>query len=388
MAYVSTESATQSFFGFNRKDDAIHELDGLRAIAIILVLGRHISRVLHDQNPDLMVFGGYDFATPFLNGWIGVDLFFVLSGFLISRHLIGRASRGQSLQMGPYLSARALRIVPAYLAVLFLVLAGSFPFFDRDVSTLSVLVHLLFLQDYLGANIVVAFWSLGVEEKFYIAAPLVVFAALRSEKRFIRYGLLVSLVLVPLLLRSTALANGLEAGSYAEYFPRYRSPFHLTFDGLAIGMLIAFFQADGFGARINAGARTVILWASMFVLVVLSCMEPMMDEITAFDIVLQPLLISASFGGILFAMLNRPDSSPHWLGGRYLFVIAILSYTLYLVHMPLIPLATVMATAASGGLNPLLFVFYLLALSTAVSLIIHFFVEKPFLSLKSALAAR
>lgn len=388
MAYVSTDHATNSFFGFHRKADAIPELDGLRAIAIILVLGRHIFRALHDLNPGLMVVGGYDFATPFLNGWIGVDLFFVLSGFLISRHLIGRASRGQSIQMGAYLSARALRIVPAYLAVLLWVIIGGFPFYTPDVSTVSVLTHLAFLQDYLGSDIVVAFWSLGVEEKFYIAAPFAVFATLRSESQFVRYGLLLTLVLMPLFLRSGALANGLEAGSYADYFPRYRSPFHLTFDGLAIGMLIAFLQADGFGERLVGLARTAILWSSMLVLVVLSFLEPMMDEITTFDIIIQPLLISASFGGILFAMLNRPDNNPHWLGGRFLFIVAILSYTLYLVHMPLIPLASVLATAATGSFNPVLFGLYVLAFSSIAALMVHFLVEKPFLALKSALATR
>lgn len=388
MAYAAIDSATDRYLGFYRKPDSIPELDGLRAIAVLLVLARHIVKPLDATSPDFLTAGWYDFATPFLNGWIGVDLFFILSGYLICRHLIPHAAQGQMPRMLPYFSARALRIVPAYLAVIGMVMIGAFPFFSSEVSASSLLVHFLFLQDYLGADIVVAFWSLGVEEKFYIAAPVVVWLAIRSDPKRWRYVFLAALIATPLVLRMLAVLDGVKPENYTAFFPTFRSPFHFTFDGLAIGMLVAFLQVDGVGARMSAVLKQTILWVSLGCLAVLVFGAPMMAEITVFDMTLQPLMIAASFGGIVFATLNRDRGRDHWLGSRLFFIIAVLSYTLYLVHMPLIPFAGVLATALTGTFNPLLFAVYVLVLSLSLSLVIHFAVEKPFLLLKKSLVGR
>ena len=372
------------YLGFHRKPGAIPELDGLRAIAVLLVLARHIFRPLQERDPDLMVAFGYDFATPFVNGWVGVDLFFVLSGFLISRHLLSRHRQGRTISMGAYLGARAMRILPAYFAVLGLVLLGAFPFYAPEVTTRSILVHLAVLQDYLGSDIVVAFWSLGVEEKFYLCAPFIVLVAahMRGARR---YGLLAALILMPMVLRMTALAGGGDIGSYEALFRNFRSPFHLTFDGLAMGTMVAFLQADGVTQRMGIALRRVILALSVLMLGSLIFHAPMMARIDAFDATAQPLLIALGFGGILVSLLDR-RGTPGWLGARPLFVIAILSYTLYLVHMPLIPLATVLSLAIGGPLEPVIFAGTVFVLSLAAAMVIHFAIEKPFLMLKEAWA--
>jgi len=377
---------SSDYLAFVRKPGAIPELDGLRAIAVMLVLARHIFRPLQERDPDMMVAFGYDFATPFVNGWVGVDLFFVLSGFLISRHLLSRHRQGRTVDMGAYLGARALRILPAYFAVLGLVLVGAFPFYAPEVGLRSVLVHLSIMQDYLGSDIVVAFWSLGVEEKFYLCAPLIVLVAALSNGAM-RYALLIALVLLPTILRTMTLAGGADIGSYLALFQNFRSPFHLTFDGLAIGTLVAFLQADGVIRRLGALPRHAILAIALAALACLMLRAPMMAQIDAFDATLQPLLIALAFGGILMVVLDR-EGQAGWLGARPLFVIAILSYTLYLVHMPLIPLATVIAIAFGGTFQPMIFGIAVLALSFMAALLIHFGVEKPFLILKDMRASQ
>ncbi len=75
-------------------------------------------------------------AVPFLNGWIGVDLFFVLSGFLITHHILRRGGGRPLAKFGYYSSARALRIVPSYVAVLALVIAGTIPLY-RGVTAMT-----------------------------------------------------------------------------------------------------------------------------------------------------------------------------------------------------------------------------------------------------------
>ena len=70
-----------SYFKISRSERGIYALDGLRAIAVLLVLFRHATRVFSDET-NIIPMGSYDWATFFVNGWVGVDLFFVLSGFL------------------------------------------------------------------------------------------------------------------------------------------------------------------------------------------------------------------------------------------------------------------------------------------------------------------
>ena len=170
--------SSQSYFSFPPIAGHNSWLDALRALAIVLVLFRHGSRT-----------EGAGFASGsfvqnvFTNGWIGVDLFFVLSGYLIAKSLFKRLGKDQQLFSWRYFEARILRIVPAYYAVLLLCVIGFFPFFQVSPEGLEqrVFYHGLFLQDYFGADINVVFWSLGVEEKFYILVPLLILALLKIK---------------------------------------------------------------------------------------------------------------------------------------------------------------------------------------------------------------
>ena len=130
-AFAPARSAPDNprYFAFPRDTDAIAALDGLRAAAILLVLARHAITPFRDSGQMFFPVLGWDAATLLVNGWIGVDLFFVLSGFLIARGLIRRFDESGGFSLRRYFARRALRILPAYYAILFIASAGLIPFF-------------------------------------------------------------------------------------------------------------------------------------------------------------------------------------------------------------------------------------------------------------------
>src|SRR6266536_4891341 len=132
-------------------------LDALRAVAILLVLGRHFGYFrLWDQV-----------------GWAGVDLFFVLSGFLISGLLFAEWKQRGSIGIARFYVRRGLKIYPAFYAFLAMTaVAGSvWPgFTPAPLTRAHALAEMLFLQSY-WMGIWGHTWSLAVEEHFYIALP-------------------------------------------------------------------------------------------------------------------------------------------------------------------------------------------------------------------------
>ena len=157
-----------------------NQLDALRAIAVTMVLYSHFLA------PNGSSFWGH----------IGVRLFFVLSGFLITRLLL-EARAAAEFEAGPALRSfyirRALRIFPPYFAVL-----GFVWLTDLEQSSGSLVWHALYLSNFWYALrnewtpwLLCHFWSLSIEEQFYIAWPLVVLLAPRRRVEAITIGVIV-----------------------------------------------------------------------------------------------------------------------------------------------------------------------------------------------------
>jgi peptidoglycan/LPS O-acetylase OafA/YrhL len=179
---------------------------------------------------DLLPLGPWNLSIPLQNGWMGVNLFFVLSGFLICHHILRRWGDGfRWADVRSYLLKRVLRIAPAYYAFLFIVASGCLPFHSVDPDRLGarVVYHLFFLHDYFGSDIVVAFWSLGVEEEFYLLAPFLLIPLLKMRSLGRVTLALTALFLLPLLMRGWSYAQQPQITTYEHCFNALRSPAHL-----------------------------------------------------------------------------------------------------------------------------------------------------------------
>ena len=344
-------------------------LDLLRCLAIALVLARHGHR--HWLGGSTESIGPLDHVM--LNGWMGVDLFFCLSGYLIGMKLLADRARGSGGGYRHYLAGRALRILPAYLVALFAVVIGSFPLFQVPPDRLGWRVgyHLLMLQDYLPADLNVVLWSLGVEAKFYVLAPVLLALLLAGAHRFGFAATAIASLGLAMALRAASFLAAGEPSAYQDFWPAVRSPFHTALDPLLLGMLAAVLHHR---APIPIALARTLLPVGLLVLVFWAATEDFMRTTGWFDATLQPALIALGFAAMVAAagaLPTRPLFGPLFsLGAR-------LSYCLYLVHFPLLPLAA----ALSGGAVTRFWAAFL-GLSCLLAALLHYLVERPFLRIR------
>ncbi|HEU4716275.1 MAG TPA: acyltransferase [Bacteroidia bacterium] len=208
----------------NKKErHRLRELDFLRGIAIILVLFRH--RFL--------------FLFSYRMGWIGVDLFFVLSGFLVSGLIFRENKLTGSFRPGTFLVRRGFKIYPLYYFSL--AAYSTVQYLRHDFAFRSLKGDAFFIQNYLNGwgMIFPASWSLAVEEHFYFGIALLF--ALSAVRKGVasagRYG--VEIVIGAVMLLCLALRI-----YYACAFPgqiaRGFTMTHLRIDSLAAGVLISY----------------------------------------------------------------------------------------------------------------------------------------------------
>jgi len=381
----------RDYLRMDRVASAVPALDGLRGIAILLVLARHSTRVFAVAGMPVVHAGEWGLLNPAWNGWMGVDLFFVLSGFLISHHVLKRWTPGEAWrpQARTYLVKRVLRIVPAYYAFVAIIALGVLPFYPPPPG-LRILKDVLFLQDLFPYATVVVFWSLGVEEKFYLVAPLVLLWVRATTSNRARFAVVLVFVLLPVLLKASVyLVHRPSLDTYADWFPLLRSPFYVSFDALFVGCLcaVAFRYAKPLAPR----PRALLFAAGAAVIGYLLCAEPLLETIGVFDCVLLTFTLALGFGAIVFATLGPEQPYTRWLGGRTLFFFSKISYSLYLVHLVFTQVTYewlerfVALNALPLGAQFAIYAPVYALTSIAAALLLHYLAEKPFLILKDRL---
>ena len=344
-------------------------LDLLRAIAIIWVMLFH----------SWIVGGLGDRFQPIADyGWMGVDLFFVLSGYLIGYQLLKPLSQRQPLHFGEFYRRRAYRILPAFLVVL--AVYAWFPSWREAPGMQPVWQFLTFtlnlLIDYQHNQAFSHAWSLCVEEQFYLVFPAL--AWLLTRRPSLPLTLCVGSVIVAsgMLLRAYAARHDLD---YLEniYYPTYT-----RLDGLLAGVTLAAIQAYRPGAwgflQRNSNILTLSGLAAVGMAIWLFRDRTFVPSVYGF-----PLL---SFG--LALLVAAGAARQGW--GRWRVPgagwIAAMSYSLYLSHkLALHAVARWLAAhpAVHGGAA---FALYATAI-TLLGFLLHYGVEKPFLRLRDRRAA-
>jgi peptidoglycan/LPS O-acetylase OafA/YrhL len=312
--------------------DYVKSLDGVRGLAILIVLIHNASWIMHSSEA---------LATKLTlaitsTWWIGVSLFFVLSGVLITGILLD--TRQSPSYFRSFYVRRALRIFPLYYAVLAVVFWVGPHLIASATWRQSVHDHQIWywlhLQNWQlrGISGLPHFWSLAVEEQFYLFWPLVVW--LLPVRRLLAFSLLI--VATMPLVRLELWHSGLPQGpTYAYAVARW--------DALALGAVVAILLRDeGWRTWIRSHAPT-IGWSALAALVGFVAVH---RGFHSGDLLVD--VLGQSIVGVLFAsLIGTTLLSEGWLGerlervfcSRWLSFLGKYSYAIYVFHVPLHHLA-------------------------------------------------
>ncbi len=346
-------------------------LDGLRAIAVCLVLGCHL------------------FPSALPGGFLGVDVFFAISGFLITTLLLREHRTSGRVRLGSFWRRRARRLLPALGLVLVTCTALAL-LVGRDLLVgigRQVVGAALFVSnwtsisagaDYFSADTPELFrntWSLSIEEQFYLVLPFLLLALVRFRRRWVRALPLLLLGVASALLMATLAATGADATRV--YFGSDTHTFGLLL-GAALAMLTAP-KASAPGALSTAPAA--LGRVAQLGLAALTCAGLATLGWLAFTITEAG---AESFAGgfqlatvaalVTVWAVSRPgawagialDARPlRWIGER--------SYGIYLWHWPLL----LIITAWLGAVSPWWIAGCTLAATVAAAALSYRFVEEP-----------
>ncbi|MGO4328785.1 acyltransferase family protein [Cupriavidus sp. M-11] len=369
----------------NKDGNHVCTLDGVRGLAVLLVMLYHFAHVgvVSDLAVDRI------FYRLSMTGWIGVDIFFALSGFLITGILL--RSKGSPGYLRSFYGRRVLRIFPlyyAYLALLFLVLfplishrmgdaeqakleavRASWPWFVLYLSNLKQALAGTFFGAGAGH-----LWSLAIEEQFYAAWPLVVLLLPLAAMR----RLCLVLLAVALALRISMAAQGVSADTIWVFTPA-------RLDGLVAGALLAM------AVRRGLVFKPWLVKAAPLALVALVCALAATGarvESSPWIYTVGLSVVALVAAGLVYTACGargHPVFSQRWLVflGKY-------SYALYVFH----PIVRVVAAKAFGEPRllfgsqipwQLAFSAVCVAASVAAALLSWHLLEKHFLRRKDVL---
>jgi|GEM_PF-506044 len=336
---------------FVPRPGAVRAITGLRALSMFWVLVQHLHQGLRPLGATPS--GAMFLAHPFLSlGWagnLGIEMFFVISGYLVTGMLMRERATNGTIQMRLYYVRRALRILPAYLVAIALYLA-----LPSTVNKETAWTNILFVNNLVPftKQFMAHCWSLAIEEQFFLVAPLFVLLLYRAPRPLRTPVLVLTIVTACAIAVAVVLGQDLELSlrfpshqrlfAYMDAF--YTKP-HTRYGSLAIGALVAKLEDDG-ACRDVLARRTWL--APLLVGFGLACMAyairvfpegrgPAGEKLLfgSFALALDGYVFAAGIGMLLLVSRTR-----HWLGrvleavlgARVLHVFAQLSFAMYLLH--------------------------------------------------------
>lgn len=366
-------------------------LDGVRGLAVFVVIIHNAGWIAGESQLFILKLASAIMAT----GWIGVQVFFVLSGFLITGILLD--TKGRPHFFRSFYLRRILRIFPVYYFVVALTivvapLVAWSPLWVEAVRRSHRWAYWVYLQNWVttspGIDALSHTWSLAVEEQFYLVWPIVVWVLGRRGLTSLCVVALAGTPFIRLALR----LSGMDS-SVAYVFTVAR------WDALAAGALVALLLRDDAGRMVLAkwrGRVTALVGIGVILLVALE------RGFHSFDFTVQVIgqslvaLLAAAL--IVFAVEEGPTAPrrlQHFLSMPTLRTLGKYSYAMYLFHQPIQQFLTpLLGDQVRGADSPwrlarlTLYLLLVLVLTFLAALASWRLIEKPCLDLKDRIAPR
>ena len=363
----------------------IFGLDLLRAAAILSVLGAHAAGGLYPHLPRWFGLVGH-------GGFYGVELFFVLSGFLIGGLLLrSNSAIGQRRELARFYLRRWFRTLPLFWLFLFVNVAIELALRHHTLTVAEVLSHGFFLRSLTGNHFTffAESWSLAIEEWFYLLFPVALWCGLKFSARFDAVFLSVAGLF---FLGSTLLRLAGASQPFATWAEWQREVVFYRFDALMLGVFAAWIAsrrtAQWERSRVTAAcAGTVLLIAMYATLWNIDRGALAFGDDNFFARTFRFNLVSLGFALLLpFASTWRLISET--LGAVCIRRIALWSYAIYLVHLPVIDLTKHFVAETWQSSGPCAFMLFAGQISLAIllSALIYRFYESPITRLRERFA--
>jgi len=347
------------------------QLDLLRALAILLVIGHHMSTVPPEFPAVLQAF---------LNGWrkigwMGVDLFFVLSGFLISGLLYKEYAETGAFRVGRFLVRRGLKIYPSYYAFLLLALPVV-AWIPGVVTPYSFACEAFFVSNYF-ANMWGHTWTLCVEEHFYLLLSLSFFIVTSRQGwfKFFIPGCFLFLIL-PLCLRLL----------FIHQIPFHEKPHYCAtafrLDALTFGVLLSYFYHHHEQVLRASVKRFSIILVPLGFALVAPCAIGGHEQIDLYTFGLTALYMG--WGLLLLVAMSYDLQTKNKLI-LLLAQIGVFSYSIYLWHKPFSGLCSLPSQYWPGHLDAGWRLLVYFAGSLLVGVLMSKCIEWPVLRLRDRL---
>ena len=340
------------------------DIDGLRALAVLSVVAFHFN----------------DYRVP--NGFLGVDIFFVLSGYLIT-NVIYNEIKQNKFSFKDFYIRRIKRILPAFFTVLIVGLAlARLLFLPDDYSEVkeSALSAILFVGNFFFAQLdggyfsgeinqkpFLQLWSLAVEEQFYFIFPIILIGLTsfaQKCKRSISSGSILILILLGLTIISSL--SGLIHYTWDSYYLA-----HIRFSEMLIGAMLAIFLVEHPKSQISSTNNTILSIISLATILVSIFWGPYVKPYFPGVLALIPCLATA---GLIYAGRNTEQWYNKLMSITPIVWVGKISYSLYLWHWTLL---AIFRYVADGRSFPIHTQIGLLALIFICSTLSYYFIEEP-----------
>jgi peptidoglycan/LPS O-acetylase OafA/YrhL len=396
MSAPNAPATLRGFLSLDLLDNRYPALHGLRVLAIVTVVQFHITWIFFGEQG---IWLDQDFVDHSLTIFFGMDLFFMLSGFLIGSILLRSLQLDGTQNIKRFYLRRIFRTFPSYYIVLtVLALATTLTVAQRHHLPYEYLYVTNFLP--LGRPDVIMFWgwSLGLEEQFYLTVPILFFVLHRLGNDRRRIGLLIALwasgIAVRLFIYLHHQGPWTDLALYGALYFRT----HTRFDTIAAGILLAFVQ--------NRYGDAIGLWLqhprhrAMLALPALACvwllLRPSMfgvQNVQLVHVFAWGTVTTVMYFGVLLLLLHGDGWIHRGLSAPVFRRIATLGYGVYLVHIPLCDHVIVPAARALQKRNVSMLLVWpasLVALmlgSFVIAYVMHVLIEKPSMKLRQMFAA-